>query len=137
MSPPPLRSRRCGDRACIDNLAGPTCVIDKHVTPEQSKSLAGTRVSPANHSRFRRVQHPAERRARATNAPLPPMARGKYAMGQAAATALQGAGSGSELDTTTCGSNPQAGVRLSRHHIGVVADVEATPGQDPAGQTVQ
>jgi hypothetical protein len=87
------------------------------IPPSKSKRLAMTRVSPANHPRLRRVQHAANQRSRAANTQLPPAARATSATGQAATTALQRAGSGSEPDTTTGGSNPQAGVRSRRRRL--------------------
>jgi hypothetical protein len=93
------------------------CRTPRGTPPSKSKRLARTRVSPANHLRLHRVLHAAKQRAHAANTPLPPAARVCRATGQEATTALQRAGSGSEPDTTTGGSNLQAGVRSSRHHI--------------------
>ena len=101
--------------------------MSRQATPAQSKRLAGTRVSPANGPRLRRVQYAGEQRVRTTIASLPPATRVNRATGQAATAVLQGASSGSEPDATIGWVNPQASV-LSRHHrLRAVADVEAAP----------
>ena len=126
-SPPPSSNRRHQSHACADRPAGPSCAAGEHATPAQSKRLAKTRVSLANRPRLRWVQHAAEQRARAANAPLPPAARASRATGQAAAAALQGSGSGSEPDAATGWANPQAGVLSRRRRLRAAADVEAAP----------